>query len=130
MGAVGNGSAEVVVSRPPPFLSPPSLLLLPPSLLLPPLSSSKNGFTSARIGTTASQIHGSPSARPTARPREPALFRPNDDTPLLLPTSLEFVANVPQPREHGGGEVHNRIVALPLRGFFESILPQIITWLK
>ena len=125
MGAVGNGSAEVVVSPPLPFLSPPSLLLSP-------LSSSKNGFTSARIGTTASQIHGSPGARPTATapPRGPALFRPNDDTPLLLPTSLELVANVPQPREHGGGEVHNRIVALPLRGFFESILPQIITWLK
>ena len=69
MGAVGNGSAEVVVSRPLPFLSPPSLLLSP-------LSSSKNGFTSARIGTTASQIHGSPSARP--RPRERARAFPTE----------------------------------------------------
>ena len=122
MGAVGNGSAEVVVSRPLPFLSPPSL----PSLLL--LEKRLYERTDWHDSLANSRQPQRPPDRD--REREPALFRPNDDTPLLLPTSLEFVANVPQPREHGGGEVHSRIVALPLRRFCGSIRQQIIIWLK
>ena len=123
MGAVGNGSAEVVVSRPLPSLPLPALSPSLPSLLLEKRLYERTDWHDSLANSRQPQ-------RPPDREREPALFRPNDDTPLLLPTSLEFVANVPQPREHSGGEVHSRIVALPLRGFFESILPQIITWLK